>query len=193
MKHRCHTGIVWSWSSVWCRILLIFLFEGRSPHVKIMGRQAYIWVLYSTAAQLKNISYIVCYIFLYNINEQGFVIVGLFASLIKKVRCLYSHLVNLKFQPIGQVNNIPTLQFFTGISRNLLCYHWLSLSGNPKIIHCVILINMPYSEFYQWLWMSVCFLFCFNLHVDSLAKFHCMTVHDETNIHPLTCINYCNV
>ena len=41
------------------------------------------------------------------------------------------------------VNNIPTMQFSTGISRNTLsnytCYHWLSVSGISKIMHCVIL------------------------------------------------------
>ena len=49
-------------------------------------------------------------------------------------------------------------------------------------MHCGILINLPYSEFYQWLRMSGFLLFCFNIHVDSLAEFHSMTVHDETNI-----------
>ena len=47
---------------------------------------------------------------------------------------------------MGHVNNIPTMQFFTGISRNtqnLICYHWLSVFGNSKIMHCGILINMP--------------------------------------------------
>ena len=30
------------------------------------------------------------------------------------------------------------------LSQNLICYHWLSVSGNSKIMHCGILINMPY-------------------------------------------------
>ena len=39
------------------------------------------------------------------------------------------------------------MQFFTGISSDtqvkiILCYHWLSVSGISKIMHCGILINM---------------------------------------------------
>ena len=75
-----------------------------------------------------------------------------------------------------------SLEFPEILSQNLLCYHWLSVSGNSKTMHCGILINMPYSEFYQWLRMSGFLLFCFNIHEDSLAEFHSMTVHDETNI-----------
>ena len=49
---------------------------------------------------------------------------------------------------IGHVNNVPTMQFFTGISRNTQskpkCYHWVSVSGNLEIMHYGILINMLY-------------------------------------------------
>ena len=31
------------------------------------------------------------------------------------------------------------------LSQNHICYYWLSFSGNSKIMHCGILINMPYS------------------------------------------------
>ena len=37
------------------------------------------------------------------------------------------------------------------LSQNLICYHWLSVSGNSKIMHCGILINMPYSL--NWLFL----------------------------------------
>ena len=95
--------------------------------------------------------------------------------------------ISSQLSTIGQlVNNNPTMQFFTGISRNLLCYHWLSFSGNSKSMHCGILMNMPYSEFYLWLRMSGFLLFCFNIHLVSLAEFHSMTVHYETNINILT-------
>ena len=46
------------------------------------------------------------------------------------------------------LNNIPIMQFRSGIPRNTqskhICYHWLSVSGVSKIMHCGILINMPY-------------------------------------------------
>ena len=46
------------------------------------------------------------------------------------------------------VNNIPTMQFFIGISRsiqlNIISYHWLSVSGNSVMMHYGVLINMPY-------------------------------------------------
>ena len=52
---------------------------------------------------------------------------------------------------IGYVNNIPTMQFVTGISRNTLSKSYmLSLtetsivSGNSEIMHCGTPINMPY-------------------------------------------------
>ena len=41
------------------------------------------------------------------------------------------------------------MQFFTGISRNTqsksYMLSWLNVSGNSEIMHCGILINMPYS------------------------------------------------
>ena len=39
---------------------------------------------------------------------------------------------------IEYVNNTPTMQFF---SPNLICYHWLSVSGISIMVYC---INMPY-------------------------------------------------
>ena len=30
-------------------------------------------------------------------------------------------------------------------SQNLICYHWPSVSGNSKLLHCGILINMPFG------------------------------------------------
>ena len=46
---------------------------------------------------------------------------------------------------IGHANNIPTIQFFIGISRNTLSkLYMLSLAEISKIMHCGILINMPY-------------------------------------------------
>ena len=52
----------------------------------------------------------------------------------------------------GHVINIPTMQFFTGISGNTQLkssniYHWLHVSGNFKILHYRILINMPYCKY----------------------------------------------
>ena len=52
---------------------------------------------------------------------------------------------------IGHVNNIPTMQFLTGISSNTqsrraICYYWLSVSANSKIMHWGILINTPYYQ-----------------------------------------------
>ena len=47
--------------------------------------------------------------------------------------------------PIGHVNNIPTIQFFTGISRNTKSkLYMLSLNGISKIMYCRILINIPF-------------------------------------------------
>ena len=50
---------------------------------------------------------------------------------------------------IGHVNNIPSMQLITGISRNTQSKSHMILltecvSGNPEIMHCGILINMPY-------------------------------------------------
>ena len=54
-----------------------------------------------------------------------------------------------------ECNNIPTMQFFTGISRNTQsksqCYHWLNVSGNSKMLRRGILINTPY-------WCELCFV-----------------------------------
>ena len=34
-------------------------------------------------------------------------------------------------------------------SKNLICYHWLSVYGNSKIMHCGILFNMPYWKCFR--------------------------------------------
>ena len=56
---------------------------------------------------------------------------------------------------VNRACNIPTMQFFTGISRNIqsksYCYHWLRVSGNSKIMHCGILIDMPYWQTHNFL------------------------------------------
>ena len=39
-----------------------------------------------------------------------------------------------------------SLEFSEILSQNHIRYHWLSVSGNSKIMHCGILINMPHSE-----------------------------------------------
>ena len=36
-----------------------------------------------------------------------------------------------------------SLEFPELLSQNLICYHWPSVFGNSKIMHCGILINMP--------------------------------------------------
>ena len=46
------------------------------------------------------------------------------------------------------------LEFPERLSQNLICCHWLSLSGNSKTMHCGILINMTYSYYMViWLWL----------------------------------------
>ena len=62
--------------------------------------------------------------------------------------------------PSFQFNNIPTRQFtleYPEILHTLyhICYHWLSVSGISKIMHCGILLNMP---------NSYPFLFCIKLN-----------------------------
>ena len=51
---------------------------------------------------------------------------------------------------IGHASNIPKMQFFTGISINTQSKSFMpSLSEcvwDSKIIHCGILINMPYCK-----------------------------------------------
>ena len=37
------------------------------------------------------------------------------------------------------------------LSKNHICYHWLSVSGISKIMYCGILINMPYYH-----WVRIC-------------------------------------
>ena len=71
---------------------------------------------------------------------------------------------------VGHVNNIPTMQFLTEISKNTqsklyLCYHWLSVSGISKIMYCGILINMP---FYNRLPRCATQLVSLQLHIQSL-------------------------
>ena len=60
----------------------------------------------------------------------------------------------------GLLTTFPQCDFwleFPGIlSQNLICYHWLSVTGNSKIIHCGILINIP-------LWFS-------QLNMSDLSK-----------------------
>ena len=53
---------------------------------------------------------------------------------------------SLKLDSIGLVNNIHTIEFFTGVSRNTQSksYRWLSVSRNSQIMHHLILINMSY-------------------------------------------------
>ena len=60
---------------------------------------------------------------------------------------MFLETIHSKFAFIGHVNNIPTMHFLEFpeiLSQNHICYHWLSVSGIPKIMHCGILINMPY-------------------------------------------------
>ena len=49
---------------------------------------------------------------------------------------------------LGILTIFPQCSFsreFPGmLSQNLICHHWLSVSGNSEIMHCRILINMPY-------------------------------------------------
>ena len=61
---------------------------------------------------------------------------------------------------IGHVNNIPIMQFFTGIpeilGQNHVWYQWLSVSGTSKLMHC----GMGYSltcPILVW-WSSLSFL-----------------------------------
>ena len=53
--------------------------------------------------------------------------------------------------PLGHVDNIPTKQFFTGISRNPqsynICYDWLSVSGISKMMHCGRIMSMRYLSY----------------------------------------------
>ena len=60
----------------------------------------------------------------------------------------YSFIPSGVCRTIAHVNNIPTMQFFTGISRNTQskCYHCPSVSGNSEIMHCGILYNMHYCK-----------------------------------------------
>ena len=56
--------------------------------------------------------------------------------------------------PIGHVNEYPTMQFSLEfpeiLSQNCICYHLLSVSEIFKIVHCGILINLPYYlEYYK--------------------------------------------
>ena len=46
--------------------------------------------------------------------------------------------------------NFSPLVFPEILSQNLICYHWLSVSGNSKILHCGIVINMPDCNFLRW-------------------------------------------
>ena len=51
---------------------------------------------------------------------------------------------------MGHVNKTPTMQFSLEfpeiLSQNHICYHWLSVCGISKIMHCGILINMPWLK-----------------------------------------------
>ena len=74
---------------------------------------------------------------------------------------------------MGHVHNIPTMQIFTGISRNTQSkFFMLSLSENSKIMHCGILVNTPYCLGAQpyvfephWLNSNIC-----------VTHFHVMTI-----------------
>ena len=50
-----------------------------------------------------------------------------------------------QYLDIEHVNNIPTMQYFNGTSRNTQSKS-LSVSGISKIMHCGILIHMPYCN-----------------------------------------------
>ena len=61
----------------------------------------------------------------------------------------------------GMLKTFPqctfSLEFPEILRQNLLCYHWLSMSGNSKMMHCGILINTPYWN--DWLCMKyACFV-----------------------------------
>ena len=54
---------------------------------------------------------------------------------------------------IGHVNNIPTMHYFTGISRNtqsLICNHWLRVYANSYIMHCGILRDTHWDALSAW-------------------------------------------
>ena len=73
---------------------------------------------------------------------------------------LYSHYSVVSSK--GHVNNTTTMQFFTGfpeiLSQNLIRYHWLRVSGISKIMHCGLLINMPYWGKTAWRIILTCFV-----------------------------------
>ena len=51
-----------------------------------------------------------------------------------------------------------SLEFPEVLSQNLICYHWLSVSGNSKIMYCGILINTPYyldAELFRNLYLII--------------------------------------
>ena len=47
-----------------------------------------------------------------------------------------------------------SLEFWEILSQNLICYQWLSASGNSKIMHCGILNNMFYDDGSNKVWRA---------------------------------------
>ena len=59
--------------------------------------------------------------------------------------CVFTRQNIFSFKLIGYVDNIPKMQFCTGISRNTQSKSYtLSLTEISEIMHCEILINIPY-------------------------------------------------
>ena len=81
------------------------------------------------------------------------------------------------------VNNIPTMQFFSGISKNtqsksymLALTECIWVHGNSKIMRCAILIHMPY---YYVILSSEFSIHHFKVH-DSMLVLH---THLSTSIY----------
>ena len=76
---------------------------------------------------------------------------------------------------IGHFNNIPTMQFFTEISKNTQtklyrCYHWLSEFEISKITYCGYSSTCPFIIGYQGvpLMLTAWQLVSLQLHIQSL-------------------------
>ena len=80
----------------------------------------------------------------------------------------------------GMITTFPqcnfSLEFSEILGQNLICYHWLSVSGNNELIHCGILIDMSYSDLSDWgckiSLASIIFVFLLR---EMMTPFHMLT------------------
>ena len=94
--------------------------------------------------------------------------------------CLHAKFLN--WNKLGMLITFPqcnvSLEFPEILSQNLKDYHWLGVSGMLKIMHCGILINMPY-------WFQQ-IIFCWKITAP-LTCVESVQIHNQNHVYGGIC------